>query len=124
MLWKSEYKKVYDKFIGDSLREFPRNPIKVAILDTGIDRDHYIFEAYEQNLKGKQNLHNPFQKNTPDRNGHGTFTANLILDYAPDAALYIIKIVDKGNAPPDAMVVANVSSTLALPSSDSTAANE
>jgi hypothetical protein len=42
-------------------------------------------------------------------NGHGTFTASLILDYAPDAELYIIKIADE-NATPSAETVAKVCS--------------
>jgi hypothetical protein len=60
-------------------------------------------------MKGKKNFHNASQKNVPDTNGHGTFAAHLILDYARDAHLYIIKIADKKNATPDAAIVANVS---------------
>jgi hypothetical protein len=50
----------------------------------------------------------------PDRDGHGTFTASLILNYAPDAELYVIKIADKENARPDAQIVANVRDPLIL----------
>lgn len=60
-------------------------------------------------MKGKKNFNNASQKNAPDTNGHGTFAANLILYYARDAHLYIIKIADKKNATPDAAIVANVS---------------
>ncbi|KAH6632373.1 hypothetical protein F5144DRAFT_533854 [Chaetomium tenue] len=104
--WRSEYEKVYTRFITDHLPDLPSNPVKIAILDTGIDRDHYAFEAREECLRGKHNCYNESQKSVPDRNGHGTFAASLILDYAPDVALYVIKIVDKENARPDANMVA------------------
>ncbi|KAJ4198817.1 hypothetical protein NW767_008808 [Fusarium falciforme] len=105
--WKSEYGQVYKKFVSNHLQDLPSQPVKIAVLDTGIDRDHFVFEAREENLKGKKNCYNESQKNVPDTHGHGTFTANLILDYAPDASLYVIKIADKENTRPDAKIVAN-----------------
>lgn len=83
--------------------------MKIAILDTGIDRDHDAFEAYEENIKARFNFYNKSQKSIPDLNGHGTFTASLSLDYAPDAELYIAKIADRENATPNAKVVVDVS---------------
>ncbi|RSM19544.1 hypothetical protein CDV31_001704 [Fusarium ambrosium] len=105
--WKAEYNDVYKKFVGDYLQNSPSRPVKIAVLDTGIDRDHFVFEAREDNLKGKKNCYNESQRNVPDTHGHGTFTASLILDYAPDASLYVIKIADKENTRPDAKIVAN-----------------
>ena len=107
--WRTEYRSVYEKFVERYLPSPPSNPVKIAILDTGIDRDHALLEAREDNLKGKKNLYNTSQKNVPDTNGHGTFAASLILDYAPDTALYAVKIADKENARPDANIVAEVS---------------
>ncbi|KAM0546214.1 hypothetical protein ACHAPJ_011000 [Fusarium lateritium] len=104
--WRTEYRSVYEKFVERYLPSPPSNPVKIAILDTGIDRDHALLEAREDNLKGKKNLYNTSQKNVPDTNGHGTFAASLILDYAPDTALYVVKIADKENARPDANIVA------------------
>lgn len=89
--------------------------MKIAILDTGIDRDHHLFEAREENIKAKLNCYNNSQRNIPDLNGHGTFTAGLILDYAPDAELYIAKIADKENATPNAKIVVDVSSCMYYP---------
>ncbi|KAL7928237.1 peptidase S8/S53 domain-containing protein [Trichoderma chlorosporum] len=103
--WRSEYEKVYEKFISAHLLSPPPRPVKIAILDTGIDRDHHAFEAREENIKAKLNCYNNAQKNIPDLNGHGTFAAGLILDYAPDAELYIAKIADKENATPNANIV-------------------
>lgn len=100
---------MYKKFITTQLQDPPSRPVKIAILDTGIDRDHYVFEAREENIKAKLNFYDSSQRYIPDLNGHGTFTASLILDYAPDADLYIAKIADKQNATPNAKIVIDVS---------------
>lgn len=110
--WKSGHKNVYNKFIEKHLSSSPSTPVRVAILDTGIDEDHPIFDAYGE-LKGKVNFYDESRKKkVPDGNGHGTFAASLILDYAPDADLYVIKISGKDNARPDAQVVIKVNELL------------
>ncbi|KAF6812644.1 pfs domain-containing protein [Colletotrichum sojae] len=83
--FRVEYHKVYDKFIRKSPSALEITPIKIAILDTGVDGDHPIFDAHRE-VKGNRKF-------------------RLILDYAPDADLYIIKIADKENASPEARVV-------------------
>lgn len=111
--FKVEYHKVYDKFIRKSPSALEITPIKIAILDTGVDGDHPIFDAYRE-LKGKRNFYDASRKKTPDRHGHGTFAASLNLDYAPDAGLYVIKIADMENTSPEARVVVDVSRSLQL----------
>lgn len=106
--WKDEYMKVYEKFISKELDSHPTGVIKVAILDTGIDRNHDLIEGREENIRGKHNLYDPPRKTIKDENGHGTFITSLILDYAPDVELYIIKITGKKNATPAGNVVAQV----------------
>ncbi|KAL6690548.1 peptidase S8/S53 domain-containing protein [Trichoderma pleuroticola] len=103
--WRSEYENVYSKCIRAYLLDPPSRPVKITILDTGIDRGHDAFEAREENIKAKLNFYNNSQRSITDLNGHGTFTASLILDYAPDAELYIAKIADKENATPNAKIV-------------------
>ncbi|KAL7803944.1 hypothetical protein V8C43DRAFT_266424 [Trichoderma afarasin] len=105
--WRSEYERVYEKFITTPLSGPASRPVKIAILDTGIDRDHHVFEAREGNIKARLNFFNSNQRSIPDMNGHGTFTASLLLDYAPDADLYIAKIADKENAAPNVKTVVN-----------------
>ncbi|KAH0172859.1 hypothetical protein KCU67_g1545, partial [Aureobasidium melanogenum] len=103
--WKSEFANVYEKFIKGRTANNSCNAVKVAILDTGIDGDHEFIEAKKKNLRERYNCHNESQRTVADRNGHGTFAASLILEYAPDVELYVIKIADK-NAIPDPKVIA------------------
>lgn len=83
-------------------------PVKIAVLDTGIDQGHPIFEVTDA-LKGTRNCYDEKRRNVPDTNGHGTFIAVLVLEYAPDADLYVIKITDKRAPCLDAEIVAKVS---------------
>ncbi|KAK6227518.1 pfs domain-containing protein [Colletotrichum tabaci] len=103
--WKTRYKGVYEKYIDNCLPSTAAsNPVKIAILDTGIDGDHPVFDAYGD-LKDKHNYFNESHKRrVPDGNGHGTFVASLIREYAPDADLYVIKIAGRDNERPDAQV--------------------
>jgi subtilisin family serine protease len=82
--------------------------VKIAVLDTGIDLTHPDMEARLDNIKGRANWTNRNFKNlVQDKNGHGTFTAGLILDYMPDAELYVAKIAD--NKPSSPAMIAEVS---------------
>ncbi|KAH7165314.1 hypothetical protein EDB81DRAFT_249744 [Dactylonectria macrodidyma] len=104
--WMVNYENVYEKFITNYGACSSQPAVKIAILDTGIDRDNLAFEPREDNIKGRFNLYNEaFKRQVPDQNGHGTFNASLILDYAPDAELYVAKVADKENARPSAYVV-------------------
>ncbi|KAK1842039.1 pfs domain-containing protein [Colletotrichum chrysophilum] len=102
--WKRRYLSVYEKFIEKYIPSYLESPIRIAILDTGIDEDHVLLEAH-RDIKGKHNFYDTSRKRrVTDTTGHGTFAANLILDYAPDADLYVIKVADD-NTLPDAEVV-------------------
>jgi subtilisin family serine protease len=106
--WRANYDSVYEKFI--SAKPTPTKPaVKIAILDTGIDLGHQAIEARRSNIREMANWYNQGVKRVPDRNGHGTFAASLLLDYAPDAELYIAKIADKENTMSDGSIVAKVS---------------
>ncbi|XXG96336.1 hypothetical protein Hte_002618 [Hypoxylon texense] len=93
--WKLSYRAVYDKFITSLAPSSALVPVKIAILDTGIDLNHPDVEARSENIKGKYNwLNEKFRNGVHDRNGHGTFGSGILLDYAPDAHLYVAKIAE------------------------------
>ncbi|PNP60463.1 hypothetical protein THARTR1_00487 [Trichoderma harzianum] len=104
-LCKSRYLAVYHKFIPQS-STLPK--VKIAILDTGIDIQHPNIDARLENIGDRYNwLIDDETANVrvaTDMSGHGTFAASLILDYAPDAQLFVAKIAEK--APLKASVIA------------------
>lgn len=74
--------------------------IKIAVLDTGIDLRH---PDLKENIKGGYNATDP-RKSIQDDNGHGTHVAGIIaavdnkigiIGAAPEADLYIVKVLDK-----------------------------
>lgn len=107
--WKTQYSEVYKKFIPEDLQH---PSIKIAILDTGIDIQHPDIDAQVEKIKDRYNWLNESRtanvRVVTDRSGHGTFTARLILDYVPDAQLYVAKIAD--DTPSKPSVIAKVSS--------------
>ncbi|KAL6804134.1 peptidase S8/S53 domain-containing protein [Trichoderma sp. SZMC 28012] len=84
--------------------------IKIAILDTGIDIQHPHIDARRENIRDRYNwLSDDETANLrliSDRSGHGTFAASLILDYAPDAQLYVAKIADDTPSKPSVIAKA------------------
>ncbi|KAJ5770966.1 Peptidase S8/S53 subtilisin/kexin/sedolisin [Penicillium nucicola] len=89
--WRQRLKDVFEKYTT----ELPKDPVKIAVLDTGIDLIHPGIDACIEQVKGEYNwMNEKFAKRVEDYNGHGTFIAGLLLEYSPDAELYISKISD------------------------------
>lgn len=58
-------------------------------------------QACNENIKAKFNwLHGGVKSAVQDLDGHGTFVTSLLLDYAPDANIYIAKVADREPASP------------------------
>lgn len=89
--WRFRFKQAYERYITQA----PKSPVRIAILDTGIDQTHPDVDAGVEQIKGQYNWTNEkFPSLVDDYNGHGTFIASLFLEYAPDAEIYIAKISD------------------------------
>ncbi|OCK74584.1 subtilisin-like protein [Lepidopterella palustris CBS 459.81] len=102
---EDDFQKVYEEFVQKHLQNRLQSPVKIAILDTGVDLNHPDMDARDNQIKGKYNWFNErFKKMVPDHVGHGTHTAGLLLDYAPDAELYIAKIAE--DKPSDPRMIA------------------
>lgn len=85
--------------IGDNLSAAP---VRIAVLDTGLDRSHPDFEAQEGRIRGTKSFISDCRQEDDvfDCCGHGTHVAGLLLDFAPDAELCIAKTSDLEPAKP------------------------
>lgn len=90
---------MYDRLIGDNSRAAR---VRIAVLDTGLDTSHPDYEAQEERIQGVKSFIPDCRQRDGifDRCGHGTHVAGLLLDFAPDAELYIAKISDSEPAKP------------------------
>lgn len=71
--------------------------VKVAVIDTGfyVDDDDPFLLAVEHRVKDSKCFVGSSNDCT-DHHGHGTQVARLLLNYAPEADIYIAKISDSG----------------------------
>jgi len=79
--------------------------VKVAILDTGLDRSTPSIQAYSERIvvvKSWLPLRDGLMSNGTDKSGHGTHVTGLLLAMAPDCDIYVAQIADEnGPIPPD-----------------------
>ncbi|KPM38858.1 hypothetical protein AK830_g7710 [Neonectria ditissima] len=96
--WKAKYQAVYESFIDPYLQGPPKFPVRIAVLDSGVDGSHDSLDAVQKQCK--RNWTSKSKKDTEDHDGHGTFTASLIIEYAPHAKVYVAKVANKELSPP------------------------
>jgi subtilisin family serine protease len=91
------------KYIEKPGKYFRKKPaVKIAVLDTGIDPEHAFINGA---MKAKrivvaESFVNG-DRSIDDRFGHGTHVANLLLSVAPDTELYVAKVANSEEIPPD-----------------------
>ena len=71
-------------------------PIRVAILDTGCQRDMDFFQnpSRSERLKGWKDFTSAGSESETDIFGHGTFMARLLMHVAPIVDVYLIRIAE------------------------------
>ena len=77
--------------------------VKIAVFDTGVDPNHTIMDSERiQSVRSWVNGKNGEEEDrwAGDESGHGTHTAGILLDLAPDADLYVAQIATKEPSPP------------------------
>ncbi|KAH8667352.1 peptidase S8/S53 domain-containing protein [Tricladium varicosporioides] len=83
--------------------------VKIAILDTGIDRQHQAFldEASKARIKKTEDFLDPSGKGH-DVCGHGTHCLGLLRKVAPEADIYVARVMKdfRGNPDPKTIVKA------------------
>ncbi|CAH0058638.1 unnamed protein product [Clonostachys solani] len=99
MQWRLKHQAVLRKFIDPFLKQPLENPVKIAVLDSGVDDTHFSLDTGQ--IKLKRNWTTAKKKDVTDNVGHGTFTASLLIDYAPDSELFIAKIAEGIPSPPE-----------------------
>ena len=88
--------------------ECPKNPLRIAVIDSGINPQHPHVGAvagglsFDLNPQGEVTTSEDFH----DAIGHGTAIAGLIREKAPDAALYAIRIFHKTLKAPSSLLIA------------------
>lgn len=90
--------------------------IRIAILDTGIDLGHpYFDEKYRKgSTKSRREIVDecksflPGKNGDEDAHGHGTHAASLLLRLAPNAKVYVARVIDDDGEIGDPDAVAKV----------------
>ncbi|KAJ6443903.1 peptidyl-prolyl cis-trans isomerase ppi1 [Purpureocillium lavendulum] len=94
--WRQSVHHVYNRFLPNTLKT---HRVTIAVLDSGIDRDHLDFQTCDGRLKGMASYVDQEGGRCSNAIGHGTHTASLVLNYAPSADIYIVKIAENGPVP-------------------------
>jgi subtilisin family serine protease len=110
MVWRKMFTTTASKF---ERREFSGcdRPVRIAVLDTGLDKDHSDIEQELERIWLYDRAEDRFKRssscNISDLAGHGTHITGLVLEYAPDAHVYVADVTVEGKANRD--LIAKVS---------------
>jgi subtilisin family serine protease len=93
--WLADFAKTLD-LLDRFDEQYP--PVKLAILDTGIDAEHPWIRTHWKHRSNMPHFYDfttsadPREAVPIDETGHGTHMAGLILQTAPDVDLYVIRV--------------------------------
>jgi len=67
-------------------------PVRVAIIDSGLDTTDPVVRARTKQIKGKRNWTSPNPDDCDDTYGHGTHVARLLVTVAPTSEIFVAKV--------------------------------
>ena len=73
-------------------------PVRIAILDTGLDEDFPVFKKIDGLLRrvtDKMDLVEPNSSTLTDEFGHGTFMARLVMECTPGTEILLVRVAEK-----------------------------
>ncbi|KLU89426.1 hypothetical protein MAPG_08397 [Magnaporthiopsis poae ATCC 64411] len=100
------FRAAFESYVDDDVNSItPPRPVRIAILDTGIDKDNVEIDFDGEHMKDDWCVNfvggplNPSGAPDPfafhDHDGHGTHCASLLRKVAPDAEIYVAKVFGK-----------------------------
>ncbi|KAJ3567926.1 hypothetical protein NPX13_g6598 [Xylaria arbuscula] len=99
--WLMDLKKI-NELVERKRREYRvKTPVRVAILDTGFNRDLFNVKARNGLIKSitdEMDFTNTSAPNMIDASGHGTFMARLIMECSPNVEILVARVAENTNA--------------------------
>ncbi|KAL8418730.1 hypothetical protein RB594_002080 [Gaeumannomyces avenae] len=99
-MWLSELMKISRQVESKRRKRRIAAPVRVAILDTGLDWDFPVFRERSGLLKSVTDVKDfvtPSTQTVTDVFGHGTFMARLIMECAPGVEILVARIAENTN---------------------------
>ena len=90
-----------EKYRESSVSDGSKRPMRIAILDTGIDLNNPVISKTENKSRIIENRSFLPNQSTQDMAGHGTHVAGLILKVAPHADVCVARVFDNRHPDPD-----------------------
>lgn len=79
--------------ILDPLRKDRERRVKIAVLDSGVRMSNRKIQAFKERIKKREDFVDT-EGDASDAHGHGTYCVDLIHRVAPEADIYVGKIVN------------------------------
>ena len=98
--WLSNLRKISEQVERKRRECRVTTPVRIAILDTGLNRDFPIFKEKSGLIKSitdEADFVNPGALTMTDIFGHGTFMARLIMTCAPGAEILVARVAENTN---------------------------
>jgi subtilisin family serine protease len=99
------------RFSWDELRARPLKPVRVAVVDSGVDARHpdlraRVVEAWRVETRGGVRAVPAARGRNQDLFGHGTGVAGIVTRIAPNAEIVDVRVLDRRNEAGGEMLVA------------------